>query len=460
MRSFPLLLLLTLVAACASVRTSSTPIAADLALTHVAVVDVESGRVLPGQTVLIAGNRIQAVGSSTHVRVPSGVQVVDATGKYVIPGLWDTHVHLTFTTERALPRFVAYGITSVRDVGGRFEEIRAMRQRVTAGELIGPRIKTSGPVLEGAPWMQAAQQFLPPEHHLWELSPRVIVAKQNAQTVVDSLARVGVDFIKARNVWGEDFLALAAATERARIPLASHNPNRVNMLEAAHAGLDSFEHAESISGDFDTLSVPALQRMFERVGETRVLVAPTLMADVGSLTPDSIILAAIADTLGRIDPRNRILPEQMRLHWREAMEAAKLYGKPTLEEFEKITRDVRAMHRAGIPFLAGTDVGGIPLVYPGASLHEELELLVREGGLTPLEALQSATRNPPRFFGMQDELGTIVAGRIADLVLLEANPLEDIRNTQRISAVVLDGRYLDRPMLDERLAHVEATANR
>lgn len=453
------LLLLIFVAGCASAHGNSIPIVADFALTHVAVVDIESGRLVSDQTVLMAGNRIKAVGSSARVDIPSGAKVVDATGKYVIPGLWDTHVHLTFTTERVLPLFVAYGITSVRDVGGRFEEVRAMRQRIAAGELIGPRIKTSGPVLEGASWMQAAQRFLPPEHHVWELTPRVIVSRQNAQVVVDSLARVGVDFIKARNVWGEDFLALAAATERIGIALASHNPNRVNMFGAARAGLDSFEHAESISGDFDTLSVPARQLMFERVAGTKALVSPTLMADVGSLAPDSVVVAAITDTGGRIDSRNRVLPEQMRTHWRDAMEAAKLYGRPTPEQFEQIARDVRAMHQAGILFLAGTDVGGIPLVYPGASLHEELGLLVREGGLTPLAALQSATRNPPRFFSMQDELGTIRPGRIADLVLLDANPLEDIRNAQRISAVVLDGRYLDRRSLDQLLARAEA-ANR
>ena len=421
---------------------------ADLIITHGTVVDVETGRLLPDQTLLITGNRIQAVGPGTRVRVPSGAQVVNARGKYVIPGLWDTHVHLTFTTERALPLFVTYGVTSVRDMGSRFEEVRAMRQRITGGELIGPRIKTSGPALEGAAWMQAAQRFLPPEHDVWKLTPRAIVSKENAHVVVDSLAREGVDFIKARNVWGADFLALAAVTERAGIPLASHNPNGVTMLEAAQAGLDSFEHAESVMGDFDTLSVRARQRMFEWVAETGVPVAATLMADVGSLAAESIIVAAIADTLGRIDPRNRTLPEQQRTHWREAMEAAKLYGKPTPEEFEKITRDVRAMQRAGIRFLAGTDVGGIPLVYPGSSLHEELELLAREGGLTTLEALQSATRNPPRFFGMQDELGAIKAGQIADLVLLEANPLEEIRNTQQIFAIVLNGRYLDRQALD------------
>lgn len=309
--------------------------------------------------------------------------------------------------------------------------------------------------------MQAAYQIVPPEHQVWELGPRVVVSNENVQIVVDSLMQAGVDFVKARNVWGEDFLALAAATERAGIPLASHNPNRVNMLMAAQAGLDSFEHAESIWGDFDTLSVPARQRMFERVAETGVLVASTLMADIGLVvSTDSAILAVIEDTLGILDPRNRFLPEQMRANWREAVEQRRKYGAHPEGTFGKIALDVRAMNRAGIPMLAGTDVGGIPLVYPGSSLHEELELLVREGGLTPMVALQSVTRNPPRFFGMQGVMGTIAPAKMADLVLLDASPLEDIRNTRKISAVVLNGRYLDRRALDALLEAAQHAATR
>lgn len=440
---------LILATSCTTSPPYSASLPTALAITGATVIDATGAPPRENVTVLIQGDRIQAIGPSGTVEIPRGAQVVAAQGRYLIPGLWDTHVHLTFTTESVLPLFVANGVTSVRDVGSRLQEVREMRGRVDTGDVVGPRIKTSGPLLEGAAWMQAAYQIVPPEHQVWELGPRVVVSKENVQIVVDSLMEAGADFIKARNVWGEDFLALAAATQSAGIPLASHNPNRVNMLTAARAGLDSFEHAESIWGDFDTLSVPARQRMFEQVAETGVMVAPTLMADIGLVvSTDSAILAVIADSLGTLDPRNRFLPEQMRANWREAVEQRRKYGAHPEGTFGKIALDVRAMNRAGIPMLAGTDVGGIPLVYPGSSLHEELDLLVREGGLTPMEALQSATRNPPRFFGMQDEMGTIESGKTADLVLLDADPLEDIRNTRKIRAVVLDGYYLDRQVLD------------
>ena len=269
-----------------------------------------------------------------------------------------------------------------------------------------------------------------------------------------------MDLIKSRNVYGDDFLALAAATERAGIPLAAHNPNRVNMLDAARGGLDSFEHAESVWGDFDTMTVAARARMFEEVARTGALVTPTLMADIGlTVSSDSAIEAVLADSLGVVDRRNRSLPRAMRQVWRLAMEQRRKYGAPPAGTWEKITRDVRAMHRAGITMMAGTDVGGIPRVYPGSSLHEELELLVREGGLTPLQALRTATRNPPRFFRSGPTVGSnadpLAVGAVADLVLLDADPLIDVANVRRIHAVVLRGRPFDRAALDALVAGAE-----
>lgn len=431
-----------------------------LAITDVTVIDATGAPARPGMTVLIENDRIRAVGPAEAVEIPRGAQVVDASGKYLIPGLWDAHVHLSYAGPEALPLFIANGVTHVRDAGSRLAETKALRDRVAASDLIGPRIEISGAILEGEAWMKLAYEIVPPDDPFWDQAPRVVVSRENIEGVVDSLVAQGVDFIKSRNVWGEDFLALAAAAERAGIPLASHNPNGVNMVEAARAGLDSFEHAESIWGDFDTMTVAARRRMFEQVAATGALVTPTLMADIGLIVaPDSAMIAAIEDTLGLLDPRNRYVPAPMRGYWRDAMEQRRRYGAPPAGTFEKITRDLRAMNRAGIVMLAGTDVGGIPLVYPGFSLHEELELLVREGRLTPMRALQSATRNPPRFFGLEGETGTIAPGMVADLVLLDANPLEDITNTQKIFAVVLNGRYLDRQRLDALLLDTERAAN-
>jgi imidazolonepropionase-like amidohydrolase len=302
-----------LIPSCAvdSPRSDTQPDA--LAITNITVVDVTGAPHQRGMTILVEDGRIQEVGPTADVEVVRGVRVVDGSGKYVIPGLWDAHVHLSYIGPDALPLFVANGITHVRDAGGRLAETKALRDRVAASDLIGPRIEISGANLEGEAWMTLAYQIAPPGDPIWEAGPRLVVSRQNAQAVVDSLVAQGVDFIKARNVWGEDFLALAAATDRAGIPLASHNPNGVNMVEAARAGLDSFEHAETIQGDVDTMAVATRQRMFEQVAGTRALVTPTVVEAMRLiLSPDSVILAAIEDTLGLLDRRNRYVPERMR----------------------------------------------------------------------------------------------------------------------------------------------------
>lgn len=456
---------LALVVACTP-RTPSVPAerGAPLAITGVTLIDVNAGMARADMTVRMRGARIEAVGMAGSVAVPRDAHVVDGRGKYLIPGLWDAHVHLSFAGPEILPLFVAHGVTTVRDVGSRLDSTRAMRTRIAAGQLVGPRILTSGPILEGAAWLEAAYKIAPPESHVWKAGPRIVTSKANISTIVDSLKTAGVDLIKSRNVWGDDFLALAAATERAGIPLASHNPNRVNMLDAARGGLDSFEHAESVWGDFDTMTVAARERMFEQVARTGTLVTPTLMADIGLIvSSDSAIEAVLADSLGMVDRRNRSLPRVMRQGWRRAMEERRKYGAAPAGTWEKITRDVRAMHRAGIPMMAGTDVGGIPRVYPGSSLHEELVLLVREGGLTPLQALQSATRNPPRFFRQRPVVvpyaDPFAVGAVADLVLLDADPLADIASVRRIRAVVLRGRLFDRAALDDLVAGAERAAS-
>ena len=455
---------LALASACAPVTPSAAPSPSPaLAITGVTVIDLGNVPRAQGMTVLVEGGRIRQVGPSGSVAVPGGASVVDGRGRYLIAGLWDSHVHLSFAGPEILPLFVVNGVTSVRDVGSRLDSTRAMRSRVSAGDLVGPRILASGPILEGEAWMKAAYQIAPPGYPIWAGGPRIIASRDNAQAVVDSLVRAGIDLIKARNVWGADFLAVAAATERAGIPFASHNPNRGNMADAARAGLDSFEHAESVWGDFDTLSVPARQRMFEEVARTGAFVVPTLMADIGLVvSTDAEIEAVLSDSLGAIDPRNRSLPASTRRYWRLAMESRRKYGEHPAGTFEKITRDVRAMREAGIPMLAGTDIGAIPRVFPGSSLHEELELLVRVGGFTPLEALRAATRNPPRFFRSRtdESQDPLAVGAVADLVLLDADPLADIANVRRISAVILKGRLLDRAALDALVAEAERVASR
>ena len=203
-----------------------------LAITHVSVIDVsapnDAAALLPDQTVLIQNGRITTVGTASSVRVPRNAQVVDGRGKYLIPGLWDAHTHVSYAGESAFPVYVANGVTTLRDLGGRLPDLLALRQRVDAGELVGPDMYVAGPVVEGAWWLDFVVKMADSDSVLrsfrfLETSPRVrIGSPQDAQLVVDSLRRLGVDMIKFRNLRGDELRALASAARRHEIPVVGH----------------------------------------------------------------------------------------------------------------------------------------------------------------------------------------------------------------------------------------------
>ena len=226
---------------------------------------------------------------------------------------------------------------------------------------------------------------------------------------------------------------------------------------AAAGGLKSIEHAETVSLALGARSAAEVGAAFARHG---AWYTPTIVAQVNwRVTPDDVANARIEDAAGSRDPRNRYVPASLRSHWRWQMSLKQYEQQDWATRHRGQMAELRAMARAGAGIFAGTDVPAV-LVYPGFSLHDELELLVGQGGLTPLEALRSATRNPPHFFGLQRRLGTVERGKVADLVLLDANPLEDIRNTRKINAVVANGRFLDRGALDSLLAQADQTESR
>lgn len=432
-----------------------------VALTHVHVVDVGTGAVHADQTVVTAGGRILSVSPAVAARVPDGTRAVDGTGGYLIPGLWDAHVHLSYVGACALPVFVANGVTSVRDAGARLDEVVPWRAGIARGALLGPRIRTAGPNVESGAWLDAAFRLAPADDPIWHWGQRLRMnGPADAAAVVDSLARLGVDFVKFRNLPRASFLALAAEARRRGLRLAGHAPKGTTLAEAAAAGLGSVEHAETVTLALGSASEPERLRAFAAAARAGTFVTPTLVAEATLwLTPDSVARAILADTAGERDPERRYVSRRARDVWAHALDlntrgAGEGVDWPAL--YRRQVADVRLAHRAGVRFLAGTDLGSLTGLYPGAGLHEELALLVRDGGLTPLEALRSATTAPAAFFGLERELGTVAPGRTADLVLLDANPLEDIANTRRIRAVMLGGRLLERADLDSALAAVAA----
>jgi hypothetical protein len=466
---------LCLLAACAAPRTAPTP-GDTLALTHAAVVDVEGGHIVPDQTVLVSGGRIAAVGA--RVAVPAGARVVDARGKYVIPGLWDMHVHAA-REGRALhfwPLFLANGVTGVREMGSYLDSLQHWRARAHAAGPDAPRIVWSTPMLDGVPtsWVHG---FGVPD-------------AAAARAAADSMRRLGFDFLKVYDRLPRDaYFALAAEAKRHAIPFAGHVPESVSAAEASDAGQRSLEHIGSAvylacvpggealleafldaqkrlgaaadsarrararffaaieAGPVESACAP----LFQRLVANGTALTPTLAQAHGALAPDS--LAA--------DPRRRFVPPALAERWRAGR------GDAADEEFRTRRRLeagawklVGMAHAAGVRILAGTDASDEPYVFAGSGVHDEMALLVR-AGLTPAEALRAATLEPARYLAATDSLGTVARGKVADLVILDADPLADVANVRRIHAVLTRGRLIDaaeRARLLERAAAEAARA--
>jgi len=441
---------------------------APLILNNVTVVDVRTGTLQPDQTIIIEGNRIASAGPSKSVKFSHRAQSVGGRNLFVIPGLWDLHVHLVFgdwfpgAQEILLPLFVANGVTGVRDMGSELGIVLGWRNEIEAGLLIGPRIQTSGPMLDGP------KPRFP--------SSIAIATPDDARRAVADLKGSGADFIKLQSLIPRAAVfAIADEARKREIAFEGHVPDSVRASEMSEAGMKSFEHLIGIfegsspaEDDFlkgnktegrflatyDSARATTLAGM---LAKNQTWQCPTLVWERGGNLID------VSDFSK--DTRVKYVPASWRTKtWKRFTdEITQGYGTDDLltrrKFIEKELEVVGMLHKAGVPFLAGTDTPAGVHIFPGFSLAEELQRFVA-AGFTPLEALQTATLNPARFLGMEDQLGTVEKGRLADLVLLSANPLEDIANTQKVAGVVLNGRYFSRADLDKMLTRVEATARR
>lgn len=432
---------------------------APLFIRHVAVVDVIGGQLLPDMTVEIRGRTIAAMSSGDRLRPPRGATLIDGRGKYLIPGLWDMHVHLSFPAGAAqisLPVMVANGVLGARDMHSFLSTIVDLKRAVARGAQVGPRLFIAGTAVDGP------NSYLP--------AARIVNTPDEARIAVRELKAAGVDFIKVYSSLPKDlYLAVAGEAKSEDIPFVGHVPYPLTAAEASDAGQKSLEHltevdvgtstdeaaikAEEVEAmnqkhgyipdparlrsTFDSAKAAALFERFRRNGTWQV---PTLVVLYQE--------REIADsTLQRNDSLLVYIPKMLRNYWR-SMPIDIANKMVALGAFHLDL--VGPLHRAGVPILAGSDASN-PFVYPGFSLHDELGLLVR-AGLTPMEALRTATINPARFLGVIDSLGTVAPGKVADLVLLDANPLTDIADTKRIRAVIQGGRLFNRRALDAMLA--------
>ncbi len=448
---------------CFDVLTAQSNNSRCLAVTHITVVDVESGSLLPDQTVVSCKETITKIGKSKSVLIPQGSLIINGRGKYLIPGLWDSHVHLSYIGASTLPVLVANGITGVRDLGSILSEVHGWQERIRKGSLVGPRIKAAGYNIESAEWMNAANQIinsseLLKSYHLFTIAPRFKISNAvDARKAVDSLVNMDSDVVKFRNLGGENFLALAKAAKQKGILLVGHSPKGLSLAEASDAGMASIEHGETIANSLSGLDSLEITSQFKRLVQNGTMLTPTLIADYKSkLSTGKAMYTAITDTSGSQDLRNKFISPRLRKMWQLAYDTRNLDSstdwEPVLNTSDLFLKQAYSL---GVLMLAGTDLG-VVLVYPGSGLHEELAMMVEKLGMSPAQVLKAATLNAAKFFKMDDKLGTIKVQNYADMVILNGNPLEDIRNTININAVILNGKYLDRLTLNRLLAKAVA----
>jgi hypothetical protein len=425
---------------------------ASLAITHISVADGTGAPLQRDMTVLVRGTRIAAVGPSATMSVPRDAHVLDGSGRYLIPGLWDMHVHLTVAGRMSVPLFPVNGVTGVRDMGGDLTTIDGYRAEIAQGTLLGPHIYRAGPFLDG-----------PKKNALYRVTLR---SADDARNAVDSLKRLGVDFLKVHSrVPREAYFAVLAEAKTQNLRVAGHLPRGISPSEAALAGQASIEHTESLlegvhfadstsqrhtsREDFALLSGSAADSLFALFKRSGTSIDPTLV--------EYNVFAHIGDTRVTNDARLQYVSPELREYWNRffpvdtAETIAATAGRR--EYLRRFMGLVYAMHNAGVPILAGTDVGA-SYIYPGFSLHDELALLV-EAGIPPADVLKAATSGAASFLGVSDSVGTVQAGKLADLVIIDGNPLVDIRSTQSIRTVIVNGRVLDAA---ERRTILAATA--
>jgi hypothetical protein len=410
-------------AACRAVHPCTT-----IAIEDVSVIDVAAATVLRHRTVIVDRERITTVGPASSTLPPKDARIVSGQDRFLIPGLWDTDVHLWYR-ENQLPVFVAFGVTGVQDSGGDFERVSAWRKAIESGDATGPHIVTSGPPVAGR---ETADRRLP-----------VLLARTpvEARRAFDTLWDLETDFIEVQPELSRDaYFALAEMARHWNLRLTGPVPASISLGDAIEARQASVEDLAGVAKA--TATEPEALQMFERCAVYGVRLSPALTLWRR--------MAHIDDEQRMNSSSLRYVPAAIRGTW-----AKEQYGESAVSraQAEHAYRLVELMRRTKVEILAGTHTGD-PYTVPGATLHDELEQLVA-AGLTPGEALDAATLAPARFLGWDHAMGTVEAGKIADLVLLGANPLENIGNTRKIAGVFTRGRYYSRKDLDAILDAVQ-----
>lgn len=447
-----------------------------LAIVDVTLVDVQQARLLPAQTVLVEDGRIIAVGPVAAVAVPPTAQVIDGRKRFVLPALWDMHAHVHAASPLLeMPLYIAYGVTNVRDMQGcpqaddPFiacpEDKRRWTAEAVAAERVGPRVVASTSFMANGPGILERVPGLPEFFGTATASDarafvRHFAGRAEAIKVYDRIPR-------------DAYFALADEARTLGIDVVGHRPHAVSAIEAA-THQKSIEHArfllhESFAGSAELRALGGTPRWREdrrrMVDEHDPRAAEAIFAAMKRegtwYVPTHLtrwVDAHAEDPSVREDPLLRYLHPLVKWQWLEDVDGLLAKdpspeARETYREFYRKGLELTGLaHRSGVKVLVGTDY-----IVAGADVHRELEQLVR-AGLTPAEALRAATVSPAEYFGLDQQYGVLTAGAVADLLLLDADPLADIRNTRRIESVIFNGNLYDRNALDRISAHVERRA--
>jgi len=449
-------------------------------LHDVNVIDVVKGKVLPHQVVTIEGDRIKGIVSLNKYRKADKDSIISLTGKYLIPGLWDMHTHV-WSSDFFFPLFLANGITGFRDMFGGVQSLHGWRKAISEGDKTIPDFYYSGPIVDGP-------------KPVWPGSVAISNPEQ-AKKAVDSIKnKLKTDFVKVYSLLSrESYFALAEECKKMQIDFAGHVPNVVTALEAATAGQKCQEHlygilevvsdssalyykiVRALASGLEMKNLVTDTLLLNRMERRRMLirtfnherltsVAKQLSTNNTWICPTLVVnynIAHLDDTALASDSRMKYVSSFMKKFWDPRQDARfrtqpKDYFEVTRMEFEKKLLIIPVFQKAGVRILAGTDTPN-PYCFPGFSLHDEIAWFVK-AGLSPAEALQTATINPAIYFSRENDFGTIAKGKIASMVVLDKNPLENIRNTTSINMVILRGSIMDRRQLDSMLEKVRSTA--
>ncbi|PYS99704.1 MAG: hypothetical protein DMF63_10290 [Acidobacteria bacterium] len=447
-----------------------------IAIRNVTVIDMRSATPRTYETVIIANGRITAIGKKP--RIPGDAEVIDGRGKYLIPGLWDSYTYTLEAVKNHHPYFellIAHGVTGVRDVGTSYDLAAAakLRSEIDAGHVLGPRLFYAGNVL--------MSEMPPRRSDRWTGISTVVKTVEDAKHAVAELARSGVDHIKTEKRTRPDILrAIIEEAHKQKLPVVGVPPSF--LIDASNDGLDCIEHFAEINREtsdkreeyyalyrdrkIDTLTTDQNYAFFGTMTRDRPYYDLSLRTLSKNKTCAVTNAASTATFSGDFE-----MADKSRLRFKTESQRAEVVAaiaererqirnndyRTSTENRKRALQDILDIRRAGVMLLAGTQLNQGAIGTAGLMLHDELSILV-QAGLSPFEALQTATINPARFMRREKDLGTIEVGKIADIIMLDGNPLADISNTRKINAVIVGGRILDRNDLDKILAAVEAAA--